>query len=478
MAAVSINLATGDNGLLSRAVNSSHRTMIAIEKEAIGAAWNAQMAKHLAMSQEITSDILEEQLIKDGHNVTVEYVDDNSTNDYLITFLDTQHTYTVGRTTGETSEPQESSSLVTNNTVYATLYSDGTLAFDNTSNTIEGKNIEEGTETWNISNKAYRYLNDGFLEVPWYSKREKIITVNFINSIRPISTCSWFNRCENLKQIDNISNLKTKNVTDMSYMFYVCTSLENLDISSFDTKNVTDMSYMFGNCRALEFLNLSGLNTSRVTNMSGMFNYCSSLTSINVSSFDTSNVTDMELMFTYCTSLTSINVSNFNIDNVDSIVYMFSNDSNLRTIYADKTKFANISSIYGFNNLFDSSGTNVFTSSTDGVIFGYDIGKAAGWSRSASSLVRSGRNDRASTVIILHLDPNKKYQLTMSSENYDFGCLDNLSYDAGWVTPGTITIENLEYIVCNFGYQRAHTSTITDAMLEEIKSSFEIKVVE
>ena len=61
---------------------------------------------------------------------------------------------------------------------------------------------------------------------------------------------------ENLKNKNilfiNLMKLKLlgiKNVTNMSYMFSGCNSLNNLpDISKWDTKNVTDMSYMFKGC--------------------------------------------------------------------------------------------------------------------------------------------------------------------------------------------------------------------------------------
>ena len=36
----------------------------------------------------------------------------------------------------------------------------------------------------------------------------------------------------------------------MSYMFYYCKSLNNLNISNFNTKNVTNMSGIFADCRS------------------------------------------------------------------------------------------------------------------------------------------------------------------------------------------------------------------------------------
>ena len=80
--------------------------------------------------------------------------------------------------------------------------------------------------------------------------------------------------------IENYSNnkleLKLKgidNVTDMSYMFYECESLESLpDISKWNTSNVTNMSYMFSNCKSLKSLpDITKWNTINNFKMSYLF---------------------------------------------------------------------------------------------------------------------------------------------------------------------------------------------------------------
>ena len=58
-----------------------------------------------------------------------------------------------------------------------------------------------------------------------------------------------------LSSLPDISNLDTKNVTNMSYMFNYCCSLSSLpDISNWDTKNVTYMGSMFYGCSSLSSL--------------------------------------------------------------------------------------------------------------------------------------------------------------------------------------------------------------------------------
>ena len=56
---------------------------------------------------------------------------------------------------------------------------------------------------------------------------------------------------------------------------------ENLEIKLIETKIITDMSYMFGYCSSLQSLpDISKWNTEKVTNMSSMFYDCSSLKSL------------------------------------------------------------------------------------------------------------------------------------------------------------------------------------------------------
>ena len=78
--------------------------------------------------------------------------------------------------------------------------------------------------------------------------------------------------------VNNNNELKIKlkginNVTDMSYMFYWCSSLSSLpDISKWNINNVTNMSSMFYECSSLSSLpDISKWNTNNVTNMSSMF---------------------------------------------------------------------------------------------------------------------------------------------------------------------------------------------------------------
>ena len=83
----------------------------------------------------------------------------------------------------------------------------------------------------------------------WYNHRGTITTAifdqSFANCISLTSTAYWFYECKKLTSIQSIANLKTDNVTNMSFMFTNCSSLTSLDVSGFNTAIVTDMGGMF-----------------------------------------------------------------------------------------------------------------------------------------------------------------------------------------------------------------------------------------
>ena len=154
---------------------------------------------------------------------------------------------------------------------------------------------------------------DTNVEIKILGSGNKLMNINYM-----------FYVCKNLKKITfNQTCFKTSNVTNMTGMFYGCSSLERLNLNNFDTSNVTNMNGMFEGCSSLKKLNLSSFNTNNVTNMSDMFYGCSSLEELNLNNFNTNNVTDMSCMFMRCSSLKKINLSNFNNNNVIYMNRMF-----------------------------------------------------------------------------------------------------------------------------------------------------------
>ena len=170
-----------------------------------------------------------------------------------------------------------------------------------------------------------------------------------------------------------IKNMRfdTKKVTDMSYMFCLCSAV-NLctpdqdhgnvkpsNIDEWNTSLVTDMSYMFsgwyGKINNVQYtwyskfasLDIAGKtvypeggtsyqswNTSNCRNFSYMFDYCNRLQTIDISnwSFSTtgSNDIDMQRMFDRCEAVTSIVFpARTRLDKVKDLTYIFANCDNL-----------------------------------------------------------------------------------------------------------------------------------------------------
>ena len=201
--------------------------------------------------------------------------------------------------------------------------------------------IEEAVESWDVSEAkdgsvmAYAVLNSDKRTYTIYLQGAGKIIANKDSSYL---FCDFYK----LESIEGLEYFDTSNVTDMSYMFYLCESISRLDLSNFDTSNVTNMNSMFGECHNLIRLNVSNFDTSNATDMFDMFFGCSSLTELNLSTFDTSKVTDMAGMFSYCLNLRKLNVSNFNTTKVTTMYGMFTNCISLTELDVSSFNTSNV----------------------------------------------------------------------------------------------------------------------------------------
>ena len=121
-----------------------------------------------------------------------------------------------------------------------------------------------------------------------------------------------------------LTDLITKNVTDMNHMFANCSELKTLNIGVMDTTNVIDMDYMVANCEKLQILNINGLNTKNVVGMEGMFKGLPLIESIDISSFYLLNVANMSNMFEDSVNLKFVKIMS-EIDPLVKTTDMFNN---------------------------------------------------------------------------------------------------------------------------------------------------------
>ena len=180
----------------------------------------------------------------------------------------------------------------------------------------------------------------------WVEDRQQVATINknlgngtivhivfdkSFSTYTPTSLYKFFANLTKLKTITGLEYLNTEKVTNMSYMFFNCSSLTSLDVTHFNTAKVTNMNRLFAYCSSLTSLDVTHFNTAKVTNMNSMFECCSSLTSLDVTYFNTANVTGMNYMFYSCSALTTIYASdNFVTDKVEYSYNMFYDCTSLK----------------------------------------------------------------------------------------------------------------------------------------------------
>ena len=122
------------------------------------------------------------------------------------------------------------------------------------------------------------------------------------------------------KAINSLNNFFNSNIDEnMNYLKFV-------DFTNFNSISVSDMSYMFYNCYSLQSIDLSNFDTSNVVDMGYMFYGCSSLISIDLSNFDMINCNSYDNMFSDISNIRYINI--YNLKNDKIIANTFNNMNN------------------------------------------------------------------------------------------------------------------------------------------------------
>ena len=155
-------------------------------------------------------------------------------------------------------------------------------------------------------------------------------------------SASVFSTCKKLKTIANIGNLNISKADGMSYLFYECNALTQLDLSNWDTSNIQYMIATFDGCNNLTELNCSTWNTSKVYNMQLAFYNCNSLETIPVRDWNTKSVMYMDKTFGNCTSLVNLDVSKWDTSKVVEMTNVFYHCSSLKTLDVSKWKTSNV----------------------------------------------------------------------------------------------------------------------------------------
>ena len=128
-----------------------------------------------------------------------------------------------------------------------------------------------GSNAWDISDKS-----DGSV-LAWTEPDGELYTLYIAANGKvyaPENCFNLFALYENLESIDFNGVFDTSKVTDMTYMFSLCESLETLDISSFDTSNVEIVTAMFSECVNLRSLDLRNFDFQKISKTNQIFEWC------------------------------------------------------------------------------------------------------------------------------------------------------------------------------------------------------------
>ena len=105
-------------------------------------------------------------------------------------------------------------------------------------------------------------------------------------------------------------------------------SQEDLRKESLIDDNLVDLSNLFDGCQLLKsvYLDFTNLETKGLKKLNYMFNNCISLREIKILHFNPENILDMSSIFCYCTSLKALpDISNWNTEFVRVMSYLFNN---------------------------------------------------------------------------------------------------------------------------------------------------------
>lgn len=162
----------------------------------------------------------------------------------------------------------------------------------------------------------------------------KYLDISNLNTKNITNMKGLFNKCDNLVAINGLEKLNTTNAKDMSYMFSGCSKLKEIDISTFNTINLSNMSCMFKDCtELLEINGLPNIKTDNIQDISGLFENCQKLQKINLTNFSTNNVTNMKNLFKNCLNLYEIvGLNDFITTKVTDMSNMFSFCPKLKTL--------------------------------------------------------------------------------------------------------------------------------------------------
>jgi len=188
-----------------------------------------------------------------------------------------------------------------------------------------------------------------------YNLKEGINNIQVIIKNKLINLKDMFKGVTSLKNIEELKNLNTEEVTDFSSMFSYCSTLQDIKgLENWNVSNGNDFSGIFSYCSSLSDIKaLENWNVSNGNNFSGMFKECSSLSDIKaLENWNVSNGNNFSDIFFNCSSLSDINsLENWNVSNGNDFSYIFFGCLSLSDIHS--LQYWNVSNGNNFSDIFN-----------------------------------------------------------------------------------------------------------------------------
>lgn len=158
----------------------------------------------------------------------------------------------------------------------------------------------------------------------------KNVNIKDINFTYATDMSSMFSNCSSLQTVD-MKSLNMPRVTTMDNMFYCCESLSKVDLTAVNTPCLVSTSRMFSNCCSISSIDMV-FDTRNVKNMSALFYGCSMLESVYWDEVYLNKPTDISYMYKGCRKLKEIDLSRFDFKNIQSYNKVFEECGSLKTI--------------------------------------------------------------------------------------------------------------------------------------------------
>lgn len=164
----------------------------------------------------------------------------------------------------------------------------------------------------NVTTMSSMFSGSGIVEIPTLDASNAYVV------------SSLFNSCKSLINADMSKVTFSSSVSiDMTSIFNQCSNIEA--ITNLDIKNVTNLYTAFDQCRKLTTLTLLNKNLANITNLglSYTFRYLEKIETLDLSNLNVSNVQQMPYCFYYCLKLENLDLTNWTLTSANNMSYMF-----------------------------------------------------------------------------------------------------------------------------------------------------------